>query len=549
MTAISMATAATASPFDGSYFAAVAFDNWLIYGGLVDQWWGPGWDGNLILTNNARPFPKIGFMRNNPAPFDIPVLNLLGPWQVNGIVGLLEDNGARAVNNTAFVGLRVSAMPLPGLELGASRTIQLCGSGRSCSFRTIGKAIFGNTNTGNVASDVANQIAGVDASYRNHVGPLAFSLYGSVYGEDEAGNLPSREAVTAGLTLAGPLGDSGIGWRLIGEYANTIAGDVVGKSRNPGVWYNSGAYPSGYRYLNRSMGHTIDGDAEIFSVAAIITDTMDRTWRLKFINLELNKFNNRRGQLSPAGPEKINILEAGVAWPTQWGLFDVDLRYMDNRPNSPGSDKDDFGAELRWSRPVLSASAARRRRPARRVEGGRMVAGIVRLGLVLAVAFALMGALPERAAAQFLPSTTAAGDTPAPELPRKHRARRRPRAARASVGRSGARPPARIHRPARRAGRNRRLHRRNPARRRGDRRGDPRAPARGAGPGAPCRRRLRHHRRPPARRPARPWPAVARDAGAARRHRRRLCCARGLASCDERSAIGDREAQRGRRGL
>ena len=26
---------------------------------VTDRWWGPGWDGSLILSNNARPIPAI----------------------------------------------------------------------------------------------------------------------------------------------------------------------------------------------------------------------------------------------------------------------------------------------------------------------------------------------------------------------------------------------------------------------------------------------------------------------------------------------------------
>ncbi|MGE4550104.1 MAG: capsule assembly Wzi family protein, partial [Opitutales bacterium] len=40
--------------FDGSYLAARA-GNYSFSLDQLDRWWGPGWDGSLILSNNARP--------------------------------------------------------------------------------------------------------------------------------------------------------------------------------------------------------------------------------------------------------------------------------------------------------------------------------------------------------------------------------------------------------------------------------------------------------------------------------------------------------------
>ena len=43
---------------DGSYVTA-ALGNWMIGAAAVDRWWGPGWGGSLILSNNARPIPAL----------------------------------------------------------------------------------------------------------------------------------------------------------------------------------------------------------------------------------------------------------------------------------------------------------------------------------------------------------------------------------------------------------------------------------------------------------------------------------------------------------
>ena len=43
---------------DGSYIAA-RLGNWSASFGQVERWWGPGWDGSLILSTNARPIPQF----------------------------------------------------------------------------------------------------------------------------------------------------------------------------------------------------------------------------------------------------------------------------------------------------------------------------------------------------------------------------------------------------------------------------------------------------------------------------------------------------------
>jgi hypothetical protein len=43
---------------DGSYVAG-KFGNWIVTLGAQERWWGSGYEGSLILSNNARPVPAI----------------------------------------------------------------------------------------------------------------------------------------------------------------------------------------------------------------------------------------------------------------------------------------------------------------------------------------------------------------------------------------------------------------------------------------------------------------------------------------------------------
>ena len=53
---------------DGSYLG-VNFGNFMFSAGFMERWWGPGWDGSLILSTNARPIPSVTLERNYTDPF------------------------------------------------------------------------------------------------------------------------------------------------------------------------------------------------------------------------------------------------------------------------------------------------------------------------------------------------------------------------------------------------------------------------------------------------------------------------------------------------
>ncbi|MBT8334671.1 MAG: capsule assembly Wzi family protein, partial [Deltaproteobacteria bacterium] len=48
---------------DGSQIG-LDLGNWSVAASTMDRWWGPGWDGSLILSNNARPFPALTINRD-----------------------------------------------------------------------------------------------------------------------------------------------------------------------------------------------------------------------------------------------------------------------------------------------------------------------------------------------------------------------------------------------------------------------------------------------------------------------------------------------------
>ena len=63
---------------DGSIIG-LALGNFAVSASTLDRWWGPGWDGSLILSSNARPIPALTFDRTFTDAFESRWLSWLGP--------------------------------------------------------------------------------------------------------------------------------------------------------------------------------------------------------------------------------------------------------------------------------------------------------------------------------------------------------------------------------------------------------------------------------------------------------------------------------------
>ena len=97
---------------DGSYLG-MSLGNWMVSAGYLDRWWGPGWQGSLILSNNARPMPSIAIDRNESTPFDLPVLRWLGPWRLSTFMQQFESD--RDYSNALLFGSACGDPPAPDI--------------------------------------------------------------------------------------------------------------------------------------------------------------------------------------------------------------------------------------------------------------------------------------------------------------------------------------------------------------------------------------------------------------------------------------------------
>jgi hypothetical protein len=273
---------------DGSYLG-VNFGNFMLSAGLMERWWGPGWDGSLILSTNARPIPTITLERNYTEPFKTRLLSWLGPWRASIAMGEAESHDV-PVPGVRFFAARVNFKPRPWLEFGLTRTAQWCGGDRPCDWDTFVDMVLGNdnqTDEGAISDQQpGNQMAGYDMRMRSPWRKLPLVFYTQWIGEDEAGGLPSKFIGQFGLETWGSsrLG----GWRLRAEYADT----ACNFSREVPAFdcaYRHPIYPQGYAYRGRIIGHAMDNDSRMYTLAGQLSRENGDFVSVSVRRVELNR--------------------------------------------------------------------------------------------------------------------------------------------------------------------------------------------------------------------------------------------------------------------
>lgn len=287
---------------EGSYIAGKLWNQWLV-AGQIPTYWGPGQDGSLIRGDASRPVMGVSMQRSEQIVFDNKWLSWIGPWQYQAFAGRLDDY--KAVPDAKLLGLRLTAQPLPYLELGASRILQWGGEGRSQSFKSLWNAIKGNDNFDDSNLDNSNQIAGFDA--RLNLQPLLqlpIGLYGQYVGEDEAGLLPAKKLYLAGVDYSSNF--KKMPYQVYAEWVDTRSNRDA-----KGISYNHHVYTDGYYQQGYPLGHSLGGDAEMISVGGNLRfDPMNRI-STKLMYAKVNQSNRATNF---AFPIEDNIKALDVTW-------------------------------------------------------------------------------------------------------------------------------------------------------------------------------------------------------------------------------------------
>ena len=230
-------------------------------------------------------------------------MSWIGPWQYQAFAGQLDDYSA--VPDAKLLGFRLTAQPLPYLELGASRSIQWGGDGRSESWDSLWDAISGNDNVYGDDENPSNQIAGFDARLNlQTLLEVPMGIYAQYVGEDEAGLLPSKKMYLAGVDYSSAF--KNMPYQLYTEWADTRTNRDA-----QGISYNHSVYTDGFYQHGFPLGLAMGGDGEMISVGGDIRfDTMNRlNGRLLFAKV------NQSGRITNAAfPETDDIKAIDLTW-------------------------------------------------------------------------------------------------------------------------------------------------------------------------------------------------------------------------------------------
>lgn len=333
---------------DGSYLGA-SVGNWMFSVDVMDRWWGPGHEGSLILSNNARPIPAFSIQRNYSEPVDIKWLRWVGPWTAQVIFGRLESD--RAIPDARFFGLRFGFRPLRQLEIGLSRSAQWCGDGRPCDFDTFIDLLTGlqdNIEDPNAReNEPGNQLAGYDLRWTPNIFGRRAAIYAQLIGEDEAGGLPSEFLGLVGVETWGTWERLNTSYRVHAEYADARCGGISDSMPSLRCAYNHSIYQTGYRYRGRVIGHAAEGDGQMFSVGSLFVSEGGRSWNALVRRILINPSSDPRNTITSTEQELINV-EVSHSREIVLGHIDVGAGYDRTEDKMAGTTNDEIRAFLRW---------------------------------------------------------------------------------------------------------------------------------------------------------------------------------------------------------
>ncbi len=337
--------------FEGSYLAATV-SNWVVGAGAIDRWWGPGWQHSLILSNNARPLPSVWLNRNETTAPESQWLQWIGPWQFTVFAGQLESD--RVVPDAKLVGMRFGFRPLKGLDIGLSRILMFGGEGRPENLSTIRDILIGRDNGQDGSeNDPGNQLGSVDIRYGFALGDQSMGLYTQMMGEDEAGAFPARKSWLFGSDWTSSFFASDQQWYL--EYANTLADDLFGDPL-PNVTYDHFRYQTGYHYFGRSMGASVDGDAEAVTLGLFNFFSDGSNLGISITSARLNKDGSTGAKVTdgkvfaylPTNDQDITLLETSYGTQLFKGWLDLNASYTDKKLQLVGGEKSQWALSAAW---------------------------------------------------------------------------------------------------------------------------------------------------------------------------------------------------------
>ncbi len=356
---VNLAATYVANPLDGDEFRpdgtylGVALGNWMVTAGWQERWWGPGRDGSLILSTNARPAPGVGLQRISSVPIETKWLSWMGPWTFATFMNILDDE--RVVDDAWLFGMRGSFRPpRTGLEIGISRTAQWCGDGRPCDLKTFIRLLNGNDNRGaniDLEDEPGNQLAGIDVRWALPK-QIPVALYMQWIAEDTRRTGAQLQLWTKllGAEHWGSIGE--LSHRTHFEFTNSSShkGALGEGSIVPNIAYEHSIYKTGYRYNGRSLGFAGDGDTLSYSIGSTLVQSAGHSWNISLRYMEINRVGEPN-PLHTLTPTRQDFLDVQLSHDrmTRFGRFYAGLGFSSFDDKESSTSTEDVTGFLQWS--------------------------------------------------------------------------------------------------------------------------------------------------------------------------------------------------------
>ncbi|MBI2164655.1 MAG: hypothetical protein HYU32_11175, partial [candidate division NC10 bacterium] len=289
-------------------YLKLKFNNIALRFGRESIWWGPGYHGAMLFSNNAPPLDQVRIA--TAEPIILPgFLRALGPTRFELLMARLESN--REFPNTLVGAWRVDVSPFPFLELGAARVVQFGGRGRPRLRVVDYPQVFVRSSDQAGSRFNTNQIYSLDGTLRLHdvdrVFPLSrdLALYAEMGVDDTCCKnvlWPLRPAYLVGLYLPNLFGRNDTEFRI--EWATTTS-----------FSFTNSIYTTGYSFEGFPLAHDIGARGQ---------DLYIRTAERILPNLQIGA----EFDLAKVGPTTL----AGLSLPREERKFaGVDVTYQPTR--------------------------------------------------------------------------------------------------------------------------------------------------------------------------------------------------------------------------
>ena len=255
----------------------------------------------------------------------------------------------REVPDALLAGIRLGFEPIKNLEIGLSRTMQLCGQNRPCGFNIWTRALIavGDLDNGAGDQEPGNQLASIDLSYSINLNNKTLKFYIEGTAEDES-FLPYQYSRLIGSTIVTPIGDKGDNLAINIELSDSgnVKAWFFGERRS-GIMYNHSIYRTGHRYDGRTLGHSLDNDSKLASISASITKSQGESYSIILRTANLNWDNTPRNIISNSR-QSYNSLELLASKKFRYGLFEIKMNVQSQAITLTQGVLPRYSGELTW---------------------------------------------------------------------------------------------------------------------------------------------------------------------------------------------------------